>query len=57
MPDIILSESKQKTLQHTLKKIASAYRLLTLELDELHDEIFVNNKEATHDSSDSTNSK
>ena len=40
MPNIILSENQQKRLLHTLKKIASAYRILTQEIDDLHDDIF-----------------
>jgi len=43
MPDIVLTESQQKRLQHTLKRIATAYRLLTEECDALHDEIFIDN--------------
>jgi len=41
MADIILTEKQQERLQHTLKRIATAYRLLTQEIDELHDDIFV----------------
>ena len=46
MAKIVLTERQQERLQHTLKRIATAYRLLVQECDELHDEIFVkNNKE------------
>jgi hypothetical protein len=50
MSDIILTERQQVRLQHTLKKIASAYRILTQEIDDLHDEIFIDGeKEGNND--------
>ena len=52
MPDIILTEAMQKRFQHTLKKISTAYRLLKDEIDELHDDLFVNGKEPEEEDND-----